>query len=127
VLVSWRLDQGVSGPEGEDISARVSSFVRENLETARAVYDSASVEETSTPALLFQPEALMLWERLSVDETSMRATWNQEFPEEELQRLANAFGLSFDSSQLEPGFMRERTVPVQHLILRARARRVRHP
>jgi len=101
--------------------------VRENLETARAVYDSASVEETSTPALLFQPEALMLWERLSVDETSMRATWNQEFPEEELQRLANAFGLSFDSSQLEPGFMRERTVPVQHLILRARARRVRHP
>ena len=96
MLVSWRLDQGVSGAEGEDISAHVSSFVRENLETARAVYDSASVEETSTPALLFQPEALMLWERLSVDETSMRATWNQEFPEEELQRLANAFGLSFD-------------------------------
>jgi hypothetical protein len=38
----------------------------------------------------------MILERLGDDELEVRRIWNEQFPEKELERVANAFGISFD-------------------------------
>jgi hypothetical protein len=43
-----------------------------------------------------QPEALMLYDLLKQNESRTRAVWNTEYPEKELERVAIAFGMSFD-------------------------------
>ncbi len=53
-------------------------------------------DERSGSPLLFQPEALVLYERLLVDEMSLRKVWNAHFPEPLLVSFANEMGRSFD-------------------------------
>jgi hypothetical protein len=38
----------------------------------------------------------MIYERLVNDENKVRKVWNQNFPEKELERIANTFGISLD-------------------------------
>ena len=45
---------------------------------------------------LFQPEALMIYDRLETDPLSVREAWSGHFPDSELERMANVFGFSFD-------------------------------
>jgi hypothetical protein len=47
-------------------------------------------------AFLFQPEALMIFDLLKMEPLSVRESWNASYPEKELERIANAFGISFD-------------------------------
>jgi hypothetical protein len=47
-------------------------------------------------AFLFQPEALMIYDLLKTDHLAVRDAWSGHFPDRELVRMANAFGVSFD-------------------------------
>lgn len=47
-------------------------------------------------AFFFQPEALMIFDRLLDDRVETLKIWNEEFPPKELDRVANAFGISLD-------------------------------
>ncbi len=38
----------------------------------------------------------MIYERLETDQLATRKAWNERFPETELERVANTFGISFD-------------------------------
>ena len=47
-------------------------------------------------AFFFQPEALMIYDRLLHDRDETLKVWNRLFPSSELERVANNFGLSLD-------------------------------
>lgn len=63
------------------------------------VYEKArevGVEDEETPAFLFQPEVLLIYKLLDSARDKTRKVWNQNYPERELERIANAFGVSLD-------------------------------
>jgi ppGpp synthetase/RelA/SpoT-type nucleotidyltranferase len=63
----------------------------------KAVYDQASdAGLENTTSFLFQPEVLLLYDLLSSDLDKTRKVWMNSYPEFELERIANAFGISFD-------------------------------
>ena len=77
------------------ITARVDTYVADNELVLQDIYSQQ--QEHPTTELIFQPEALMIAELLHHDEsTALRTLWNTKFPEPELERLALAFGHSFD-------------------------------
>ena len=51
---------------------------------------------TNVSPLLFQPEALAIYERLKDDVIALRSVWTSHFPESELENLANTFGINPD-------------------------------
>jgi len=51
-----------------------------------------SLGDEETPAFLFQPEALLIYSLLSSARDKTRKVWNESYPEDELERIANAFG-----------------------------------
>jgi ppGpp synthetase/RelA/SpoT-type nucleotidyltranferase len=59
------------------------------------VYSTLEDDE-DVSAFLFQPEALMIYDRLIADRDRTLSTWNQNFPPEELERVAAAFGMALD-------------------------------
>lgn len=80
-----------------DITDKMDQFVSRNsgfLDDFYAQLTDISVEKSS--AFFSQPELLMIYERLLNDQTAIRKAWNQVYPEQELERIANRFGLSFD-------------------------------
>jgi ppGpp synthetase/RelA/SpoT-type nucleotidyltranferase len=76
------------------ITQQIDHFVAANEQLLTSIYEGA--DEWGASALLYQPEALMLFERLQNDQFALRQAWNSEFPERELERIANDFGVSFD-------------------------------
>jgi ppGpp synthetase/RelA/SpoT-type nucleotidyltranferase len=78
----------------QQIKNQINSFISANEDVLNTVYETA--DEWSASAFLYQPEALMILERLQTDQLALRRTWNTAFPESELERVANAFGVSFD-------------------------------
>lgn len=81
--------------EVRQIVARLAEFYSAHEETLRHVYDRAeSLPDRS--AFLLQPEALMIYDLLEADPLATRKAWNEHYPEKELERIANAFGISFD-------------------------------
>jgi hypothetical protein len=50
----------------------------------------------NTTSFLFQPEVLMIYDLLYSEPTETQRVWNQNYPEPELERIANAFGISLD-------------------------------
>jgi DNA-binding SARP family transcriptional activator len=75
----------------------MDQFVSKNrkfLEELYSQFNEADIEKRS--AFVSQPELLMIYERLVNDSTAMRKAWNKVYPEKELERIANHFGLSFD-------------------------------
>jgi hypothetical protein len=46
--------------------------------------------------MAFQPEALLLYERLQNNPSGIQEAWAEEFEPKELERLANFFGVSLD-------------------------------
>lgn len=82
------------GSAPEDWNMHFERLFAEKGAYLREVFGRAE-SNGSQSALLFQPEALMIYDRLAADEYRLRETWAQEFPPEELERLANDFGFSF--------------------------------
>jgi hypothetical protein len=50
----------------------------------------------NTTSFLFQPEVLLLYDLLSSDLDKTRKSWMKIYPEFELERIANACGISLD-------------------------------
>lgn len=83
-----------SADEGR-IVASLDEFYASREEILHEVYSRAEVMSDRS-AFLFQPEALMIYHRLDTDQLGVRRVWNERYPEKELERVANAFGISFD-------------------------------
>jgi putative GTP pyrophosphokinase len=78
-----------------EIKSRLAAF----LESKAAVLQHVFTEAAMTPpqsALLFQPEALAIYERLENAPIEIKKAWNKEYPEKELDDIATQFGLSID-------------------------------
>ena len=62
----------------------------------REVFQAQSQRPHERSVFFFQPELLMVYDRLLQDQYRLRETWNHALPEAELDRIANVFGFSFD-------------------------------
>jgi len=78
------------------IVAQIEDFVAARRETINAVFDEQRQLPQKRSAFMFQPEVLMLYERLEHDQLAVRERWSTMFPGQELERIALAFGISFD-------------------------------
>jgi len=85
-----------------DVSAfasRLNEFLTAKQSVIEQVYSDAreqGLEDDNTPAFLFQPEILLIYNLLASRRDETRELWNRSYPERELERIANSFGLSLD-------------------------------
>ena len=61
-----------------------------------AIYSDPDNDYEGVSAFFFQPEAILLYERLRHDRDELMLKWNERFPERELVRVAENFGFSFE-------------------------------
>lgn len=86
----------------EDVSTfshKLNDFLAEKREVIEQVYANAlalGIENEDITSFLFQPEVLLIYKFLDADRDETRQLWNQNYPERELERIANTFGISFD-------------------------------
>lgn len=57
---------------------------------------SRSEDEPQVSAFLFQPEALLLYDRIKADPDAILTAWTAQYPPTELERIANTFGLALN-------------------------------
>ncbi|HEV2416413.1 MAG TPA: hypothetical protein VGX94_01280 [Terriglobia bacterium] len=76
------------------IATELDKFLYVHRDALKHVYKEA--EEFTTSAFLYQPEVLMIYERLEANQLAVRKAWISRFPESELEGIANALGISFD-------------------------------
>ncbi|MEK7538470.1 MAG: hypothetical protein AAB552_01375 [Patescibacteria group bacterium] len=81
--------------ESRQIVSHLDHFYAEHEDVIREVYEEAEGTPNRS-AYLYQPEALMIYDRLCADTAVIRKVWSAHYPERELERIANAFGISFD-------------------------------
>lgn len=81
--------------EPAQIASHLDKFYSQRETTLREVYEQAA-EAPDRSAFLYQPEALMIYDLLEADTIGTREAWGQRYPDKELERIANAFGISFD-------------------------------
>jgi ppGpp synthetase/RelA/SpoT-type nucleotidyltranferase len=80
-----------------ETAQQLDDFLKSKHEVLEHVYEMAATgENADVPDLLFQPEVLLIYERLSHDLSEMREAWSDVYPPKELERIANTFGISFD-------------------------------
>jgi ppGpp synthetase/RelA/SpoT-type nucleotidyltranferase len=79
-----------------DWARRFEELFRDKETVLRAVFVTLAARPDQRSAFFFQPEVLMIYDRLLHDQYRLRETWNTTFPEDELERIANVFGFSFD-------------------------------
>ena len=82
------------GTDFKDIAIELDEFFAAHESDIQSVY-TLNPGAIASP-LLWQPEAIMLYERLDKDSLNTRIAWSEHFPERELERVANVFGFSFD-------------------------------
>ncbi len=86
----------------EDVATfahRLNEFLSTKREVIEGVYARAmevGIEDENITAFLFQPEVLLIYSLLDSDRDETRQVWNRNYPERELERIANTFGISFD-------------------------------
>jgi ppGpp synthetase/RelA/SpoT-type nucleotidyltranferase len=84
----------------EDINVfatKLNEFLSAKHGVLEKVYEKArELGENDTPAFLFQPEVLLVYSLLNSARDKTRQVWNQNYPDRELERIANAFGVSLD-------------------------------
>jgi ppGpp synthetase/RelA/SpoT-type nucleotidyltranferase len=86
----------------EDIGAfaiKLNEFLAAKHSVIEKVYEKArelGIEDAETPAFLFQPEVLLIYNLLTSARDKTREVWNEKYPDRELERIANAFGVSLD-------------------------------
>jgi ppGpp synthetase/RelA/SpoT-type nucleotidyltranferase len=78
------------------IEQKLKAFLDKKVNFLETRYSQAQ-QAGATPVspLFFQPEALMIYERLAYDDIALRQAWSKSFPAKELERLAKDFGFSF--------------------------------
>ena len=86
----------------DDVAAftsRLNEFLSAKHSVIEGVYAKArelGVENDAIPAFLFQPEVLLVYNLLTSARDKTRKVWNESYPERELERIANTFGISLD-------------------------------
>jgi putative GTP pyrophosphokinase len=86
----------------DDVAAfatRLNDFLSVKHSVIEGVYARArelGMENDATPAFLFQPEVLLIYNLLTSARDKTRQVWNENYPERELERIANTFGISLD-------------------------------
>jgi len=83
------------GQEPGEVAAHLDHFFSENQDMLHDVYSKAE-DLAKQSAFLFQPEALMIFDLLQTERLTVRDAWIPVYPFEELERIANTFGISFD-------------------------------
>jgi ppGpp synthetase/RelA/SpoT-type nucleotidyltranferase len=78
------------------IGPRVEDFVQRHRDTIAGVFTEQLALPEPRSIFFTQPEVLMLYERLEHDALAVRERWTSQFPDSELERIALAFGISFD-------------------------------
>lgn len=73
----------------------IPTFERDRQQLA-TIYSDPDYDFDGASAFFFQPEALLIYERLHFDRAQLLAKWNERFPEGELLRVAANFGFSFE-------------------------------
>lgn len=81
--------------DARQIISHLDQFYAEQEGFLRKLY-AESEDLPNQSAFLHQPEALMLYDRLRTNQLAVRKVWCDKFPEKELERIANTFGISFD-------------------------------
>ena len=70
-------------------------FYGERKEDLESIFEEQR-ELPSRSLFLFQPEVLMIFDRLSTDPDTLQHAWTQQFPERELEKLATLWGVSLE-------------------------------
>lgn len=95
--LSLEIIQGLKGlfqpGEINGIGAIIDQFVDKRRERLRQLYEIYR-DDPRGPELLFQPEALLILERLEKDQFGLLRAWQQKWPMELLDHLATAWGYS---------------------------------
>jgi len=78
------------------VGAQLDDFIQARRETIQTVFGEQDALPERRSIFFTQPEVLMLYERLEYDSLSVREQWIKSFPLQELERVALAFGISFD-------------------------------
>lgn len=84
-----KLEPAYFGDGGE-----LERFLLKESEALATAY--SQVQSLKESGLIHQPEALLLYERMTVDSLGLQRAWNAHFPAKELERLAPHFGISFE-------------------------------
>jgi len=90
-----RLLMPLYNDDPQKIILHLDEFFDEHQEVISDVYEQAE-DEPDRSVYLYQPESLMIYDCLYEDTIATRRVWNAKYPERELERIANAFGISFD-------------------------------
>jgi ppGpp synthetase/RelA/SpoT-type nucleotidyltranferase len=77
------------------VIVQVNETFERHAEFLENVYQDPDRQNDSS-AFLFQPEALMIYDRLLDDRDETLKVWNEQFPPSELERVANNFGFALD-------------------------------
>jgi len=80
----------------EILTDRVIPTFETHRKELERIYSDPDNDFDRVSAFFFQPEALLLFERLHFDRDQLLAKWNERFPEGELIRVASRFGFSFE-------------------------------
>ena len=83
------------GEEPTAVAKHLEEFFGKNEALLHDVY-SAAERVPDRSAFLFQPEALMIFDLLLRERLSVRESWVEHYPVKELERIALAFGMTFD-------------------------------
>jgi putative GTP pyrophosphokinase len=76
------------------ISDLVGDYFEKHRQELAFAYENP--DELKISAFFYQPIVFMILERLQNDEFALRREWNRHFPEQELERVATAFGVSLE-------------------------------
>lgn len=78
--------------ETAEIILKLNEFVEANREKLQEKFDDYSNDERRNP-LLFQPESLLIFERLENNSFVLKSVWNQFFPPRILESFASIWGV----------------------------------
>jgi ppGpp synthetase/RelA/SpoT-type nucleotidyltranferase len=91
VLVVGHLKALFTPDEIQGYRALIEGFVAKEIEKLSRIYDKYKDDPRCSP-LLFQPESLLIFERLERDRFKLKDTWDSHLPPELLQDLAVLWG-----------------------------------
>jgi len=80
----------------DELLAQVRRFVTQKRDVIRQVFERNERMDTPRSAIFFQPEILVVWELLANNPDALWSAWVKHLPEDELKRLANEFGFSYE-------------------------------
>lgn len=89
LLPLYNMDAAAIGPLIDD-------FIQTRRQTISDVFQEQNALPERRSIFFTQPEVLMLYERLEHDSLGVRERWTTTLPLHELERVALAFGISFD-------------------------------